>query len=113
MPAEGIIPLGDSGLRRDCLGFWEVFAQSIANIAPTGTPALVVPLAFAATGHLTWAAYTFATIALLLVAFQINQFAKRSATPGSLYIYVGQGMGATWGVITGWSQVIAYVVIGA
>lgn len=113
MPAEGIIPLGDSGLRRDCLGFWEVFAQSIANIAPTATPALVVPLAFAATGHLTWAAYTFATIALLLVAFQINQFAKRSATPGSLYIYVGQGMGATWGVITGWSQVIAYVVIGA
>ena len=113
MPAEGIIPLGDSGLRRNCLGFWEVFAQSIANIAPTATPALVVPLAFAAVGNLSWAAYTFVTIALLLVAYQINQFAKRSASPGSLYINVGQGMGATWGVITGWSQVIAYVVIGA
>ncbi len=113
MLKEGIIPLSDSGLRRDCLGFWEVFAQSVANIAPTATPALVVPLAFAAVGNATWACYTFATVALLLVTSQINQFAKRSASPGSLYIYVGQGMGPTWAVITGWSQVIAYVVIGA
>ncbi|MDQ6780249.1 MAG: APC family permease, partial [Candidatus Eremiobacteraeota bacterium] len=50
--------------------------------------------------------------ALLLVTFQINQFARRSASPGSLYRYVGQGLGPSWGVITGWSQVIAYVVIG-
>jgi len=113
MPLEGIIPASDSGLRRNCLGFWEVFAQSIANIAPTATPALIVPLAFAATGNLTWASYSFATIALLLVSYQINQFAKRSSSPGSLYVYVGQGMGPAWGVITGWSQVIAYVVIGA
>lgn len=113
MPSEGIIPAGGSGLRRDCLGFWEVFAQSIANIAPTATPALVIPLAFAVVGNLTWAIYVFATVALLLVTYQINQFARRSASPGSLYMYVGQGLGPSWGVITGWSQVIAYVVIGA
>jgi len=113
MPSEGSIPAGGSGLRRDCLGFWEVFAQSIANIAPTATPALVIPLAFAVVGNMTWAIYVFATVALLLVTYQINQFARRSASPGSLYMYVGKGLGPSWGVITGWSQVIAYVVIGA
>ncbi|MBC5804635.1 MAG: APC family permease [Candidatus Eremiobacter antarcticus] len=112
MPNEGLVPLAPTGLRREVLGFWEVVAQSVANIAPSATPALIVPLAVAATGNATWLAYVFATTALLLVTFHINQFAKRSSSPGSLYTYVAKGLGPTWGVITGWCLVIAYLIIG-
>jgi amino acid transporter len=102
----------ESGLRRDCLSFMEVVAQSVANIAPTATPALIIPVVFASAGNGLWIAYAFATIALLLVTYHINQFARRSASPGALYTFVAMGMGPTWGVISGWSLVIAYLVTG-
>ena len=108
--------LGDSaqrGLRRNCLSFWEVVAQSVANIAPVATPALIIPLVYSSSLAGTWLAYLLATIAMLLVTYHINQFARRSSSPGALYTYVSQGLGPTWGVISGWSLVIAYLATGA
>lgn len=101
-----------SGLRRDCLSFMEVVAQSLANIAPSATPALIIPVVYASAGNGTWLAYAFATGALLVVTYHINQFARRSASPGALYTFVAQGMGPLWGVVSGWSLVIAYLVTG-
>ena len=112
MPFESIISVADSGLRRNVLSFWEVTAQSVANIAPSATPALVIPLVFASAGNASWLYYAFATIALMFVAYNVNQFAKRSASPGSLYLFVSQGLGPAWGVITGWSAVISYLIVG-
>src|SRR5690348_8258316 len=115
MPLERspeLIAAHPGGLRRDCLSFMEVVAQSVANIAPSATPALIVPVVFASAGHGSWIAYAFATIALLLVTYHINQFARRSASPGALYTFVAQGLGPTWGVISGWSLVIAYLLTG-
>jgi len=113
MPLERAAgPEHPPGLRRDCLSFLEVVAQSVANIAPTATPALIIPGVFAAAGSGAWEAYAFATVALLLVTYHINQFARRSASPGALYTFVGQGMGPRWAVISGWSLVVAYIVTG-
>ena len=104
--------MSTSGLRRNYLAFWHIAAQSVANIAPSATPALVLPLIFGITGNGSWLAYVFSTIALVLVALNVNQFTRRSVSPGSLYTFVGQGLGPTWGVISGWSMVIAYLIIG-
>ena len=113
MPLERAAgPEHTPGLRRDCLSFAEVVAQSVANIAPSATPALIVPGVFAASGNGSWEAYAFATVALLLVTYHINQFARRSASPGALYTFVGQGMGPSWAVISGWSLVVAYLLTG-
>lgn len=113
MPLEQAAgPEHRGGLRRDCLSFVEVVAQSVANIAPTATPALIIPGVFAAAGNGAWEAYAFATVALLLVTYHINQFARRSASPGALYTFVGQGLGPTWAVVSGWSLVVAYIVTG-
>jgi amino acid transporter len=101
------------GLKRDYLSFSEVVAQSVANIAPSATPAFIAPLVSANAGNGTWLVYVFATIALVLVTYHINQFARRSASPGALYVFVGKGMGPGWGVITGWSLVIAYLLTAA
>lgn len=100
----------ESGLRPECLSFIEVIAQSIANIAPTAGPAFGIPLVFAFAGNGTWLTYIFATIAVLLVGVHINQFAKRSASPGNLYIYVGDGLGKGAGFLSGWALIIAYLL---
>ena len=113
MIKEGLLPVHQAGLRRNCLSFIEVVAQSVANIAPSATPALIIPAVFSITGQGVWFTYAFSTVALLFVTYHINQFAKRSASPGALYTFVAQGMGPAWGVISGWSLVIAYLITGA
>ena len=98
-----------SGLRSECLSFPEVIAQSIANIAPTVTPTLNAALVFASAGTGTWFAFVIATVGLFFVCLNINQFARRSASPGSLYAYITRGLGPTAGVITGWALILAYL----
>ena len=98
-----------SGLRQQCLSFPEVLAQSVATIVPTATPSVNIALVFASAGNGTWLAYVIATIGLVLVSLNINQFARRSASPGSLYSYISRGLGPTAGVISGWSLFLAYL----
>ena len=100
------------GLRRDALNFTETLAQSIANIAPTATPAVNLQLVFASSGNGTWFTYLLATLGLLLIGVCINQFAKNTATPGSLYSYVTKGLGTTAGFVTGWALILAYLTTG-
>lgn len=102
--------ISNSGLRSEYLTPLEVLGQSIANIAPSATPALVIPLVFATAGNGTWLAYLFATIAIALVAANLNQFTRRSASPGSLYAYVAKGLGSNVGIIAGWALILAYIL---
>jgi amino acid transporter len=103
----------DGGLKRECLSFSQVIAQSVASIAPVATPTLIIPLVFANGQNGTWLAYLLASIAVLLVTYHVNQFARRGASSGALYTFVGKGLGPTWGVIAGWSLVLAYVFTGS
>lgn len=43
--------LSSSGLRSEYLTPLEVLGQSVANIAPSATPAFVIPLVFATAGN--------------------------------------------------------------
>jgi amino acid transporter len=99
-----------SGLRGSYLSSVEVLAQSIASIAPSATPALVIPLVYGFAGNGTWLTYLFATIATILVAANLNQFTKRSASPGNLYAFIVKGLGTDIGVISGWALVLAYLL---
>src|SRR5271156_1846313 len=103
--------VGDSSaprLRPHALGFPPLLAQSVALISPTMTAVLIIALAFADAGQGTWAAYLFGTIMLLFVVLGLNQFAKRSATAGSMYAYTAKALGAAAGVLSGWSLIWAY-----
>ncbi|HTJ28784.1 MAG TPA: APC family permease [Candidatus Limnocylindria bacterium] len=99
-------------LRAHCLNFWEVLAQAIALISPTMTAALIVPLMYGTTGNASWLAYAFGTIMLLFVAFNLNQFARRSSHTGSMFLYSVAGLGPTTGGLAGWCLIWAYVFIG-
>ncbi len=99
-------------LRKDCLGFSGLTAMAIALISPTMTAALIVPLMYSNAGNASWLAYLFGTIMLLFVALNLNQFAKRSTSAGSMYAYTVMGLGTTLGNLSGWCLVWAYLFIG-
>jgi amino acid transporter len=99
-------------LKPACLNFAELLAQNIALISPTMTAALIVPLMFGNSGNLSWLSYLVGTIMLMFVAFNLNQFARRSTGSGSMYTYTSMGLGPTFGSMTGWCLMWAYLFIG-
>jgi amino acid transporter len=70
---------------------------------------MTVPLVFALAGQGAAIAFLISTLGVLLVALNVNQFARRSASPGSLYTYITDHMHPRWGVLAGWALLIAYV----
>ena len=99
-------------LKHDALNFWEVLAQAIALISPSMTAALIVPLMFGTAGTAGWLCYLFGTIMLLFVALNLNQFAKRYTSAGSMYEYTVKGLGPRLGGVSGWCLIWAYKFIG-
>jgi amino acid transporter len=97
------------GLKSASLSPLETLAQSVAVIAPTGAPVMTIPLVFALAGQGAAIAFLISTVGVLLVALNINQFAKMSSSPGSLYTYITDHMHPRWGVLAGWALLIAYV----
>ena len=102
----------ESRLKPHCLNFMDVLAQNIAVISPTMTAALIIPLMYSNTGAMSWLSYAVGTVMLLFVAFNLNQFAKRSAGTGSMYSYASLGLGPSPGSMTGWCLIWAYLFIG-
>jgi amino acid transporter len=99
-------------LKPACLNFAELLAQNIALISPTMTAALIVPLMFSNSGNLSWLSYLVGTVMLMFVAFNLNQFAKRSTGAGSMYTYTSMGLGPTFGSMSGWCLMWSYLFIG-
>lgn len=99
-------------LHRDCLPYPEVLAQSVAVIAPSTVPAAIVGLIFATAGNGTWLSFLLGMLGMTLIGVCINQFARRSASPGSLYTYIVQGLGPTPGILGGWALMFGYTLTG-
>ncbi len=107
-----MIAESSTSLRAHCLNFWTLLAQNVALISPTMTAVLIVPLMFGTSGNASWLAYAFGTVMLLLVAANLNQFAKRSSHTGSMFLYSVAGLGPTAGGLAGWCLIWAYMFIG-
>ena len=99
------------GLRTNVAGLPRSSPSRSPLISPTMTAVLIIPLAFASAGQGTWLAYAFGTVMLLFVVFCLNQFAKRTDTAGSMYIYTGKGLGPSAGVFSGWTLIWSYFFI--
>ena len=82
-------------------------------LGPTMTPVLIVPLVFASSGNAGWLAYVFGTIMLLFVALNLREFARRSATAGSLYTYAQRAFGARGSMLAGVCLLWAYAFVCA
>src|ERR1700683_1769304 len=64
------------GLKSGSLSPSETLAQSVALIAPTGAPVMTIPLVFGLAGQGCAMAFLISTITVLLVALNVNQFAR-------------------------------------
>src|SRR5580658_9880631 len=103
--------MSQSRLKPNCLNFYELLAQAVALISPTMTAALIIPVMYSNTGDWSWLSYALGTVMLLFVAFNLNQFARRSTMSGSMYAYICRGLGLTSGAVGGWSLIWAYMGI--
>jgi amino acid transporter len=101
-----------AGLKAQCLSYVEVLAQSVSVIAPSTVPAAVLGLIYASAGNGTWLSFLFGMLGLVLVSFNINEFARRSASAGSLYSYIVKGLGSTAGVLGGCALLFGYILTG-
>lgn len=101
------------GLRRNYLNLPELIAQSIGLVGVSGGIGVLIPAVYGTAGNGTWLAYVVAIVALLFASWSITTFARDSASPGALYTYVSLGIGPIWGVICGWSLLIAYGISAA
>ena len=99
-------------LKRACLSYSEVLAQSVSVIAPSTVPAAVIGLIYARAGNATWLSLLLGMMGLVLVSFNVNQFARRSASPGSLYSYIARGLSPSSGVLGGWALLFGYTLTG-
>ncbi len=97
------------GLPRNTLSGLQTLAQSISGIAPTAGPALLIPAIFATAGNGAWLSYSFATVAVCLVALNVNGFASRSSSAGSLYAYATSVFPGPFGQLAAWGLLFAYI----
>src|SRR5215831_3352601 len=98
-----------AGLRGDSLSFTETIGQSIANVAPTLTPALNISVVVALAGTGAWLSYVIATVGLFFVASNIGVLARRHPLAGSYFVYIGRALGPLAGMLAGWSMSAAYL----
>jgi amino acid transporter len=98
-----------SELRKDSLSFIETLGQSVANVSPTLTPALSIAVVAGAAGVGSWFVYLLATIAMLVVGYNIGRLAQKIPAAGSFFLYVSRTLGPSWGLLSGWSMLFAYL----
>lgn len=96
-------------LRSDRLTFIEAIGQSVANVSPTLTPAVAVAVVAATAGTASWLVYVLATIALVVVGYNVGKLAGKISAAGSFFIYIGRGLGPRAGMLAGWAMLAAYV----
>ena len=77
-------------LKHGTLTMIESLGQSIANIAPTLTPALNVAVVAGLAGVGSWISYLISTIGLLFVGASIATLAKRHPLSGSYFVYIAE-----------------------
>jgi amino acid transporter len=103
---------GATTLRRNTLNTPEVFAQSVANMSPTGAMALLPLLVFATAGNGTWLSFAIAIVLMVFVGYCAAQFSRRANSAGSFYVWVTQGLGPGAGHTAGWALQLGYVATG-
>jgi amino acid transporter len=96
-------------LRHSTLSQVESLGQSIANIAPTLTPALNMAVVAKLAGAGSWLSYLIATLGMMFVAANIGALARRHPQAGSYFIYIGRTFGPFAGAMSGWSMIAAYL----
>lgn len=96
-------------LKKDHLSFVETLGQSVANVAPTFMPAVMIATVAGIAGTASWLVYALATVSLTFVALNVARLAGRYAAAGSFFVYISRTMGPMAGMLAGWALISAYL----
>src|ERR1700712_1043117 len=96
-------------LKQSNLTIVEAIGQSVCSLSPTFTPALAVAVVGGMAGSVGWLVYLLATISLVIVGINIGKLAKRIPAAGSFFLYVSRTLGPSWGLLSGWAMLAAYL----
>jgi amino acid transporter len=108
--AGRVLPSAEAtGLERDALGYWGVFAQGLAAAAPSVAVATVPFSLFVAAGKGAAWAVIVGLVIVVLIATTISFQAKRTVSSGSLGTYTGNGLGSGFAYAAGFSLLIGYI----
>jgi amino acid transporter len=89
---------------RDLAAYGLIFMVPIAPMAIYGS-------VFSASGGMVVLAYAIGMVALMFTAFSYAQMVKAFPLSGSVYNYVGRGIGAPFGFLAGWAIMIDYILV--
>lgn len=89
---------------RDLLAYGLIFMVPIAPMAIFGA-------VFSASGGMVVFAYAIGMAALVFTAFSYSQMVKAFPLSGSVYNYVGRGIGAPFGFLAGWAIMLDYILV--
>ncbi|MEJ3750606.1 APC family permease [Actinomycetes bacterium KLBMP 9797] len=89
---------------RDLLAYGLIFMVPIAPMAIFGA-------VFSASGGMVVLAYAIGAVALIFTAFSYSQMVKAFPLSGSVYNYVGRGIGAPVGFLAGWAIMLDYILV--
>jgi amino acid transporter len=109
---EDLRPEPQTALRGNYLSALENIAQGLGALAPAGTIGILIPILIGKTGNASWLLLLVTLSAVVLVALNINVFAGRFSSAGSLSAFARAGLGRTGGITAGWTYVVA-LTIGA
>ncbi|MEV4199356.1 APC family permease [Micromonospora globbae] len=89
---------------RDLLAYGLIFMVPIAPMAIFGA-------VFSVSGGMVVMAYAIGMVALVFTAFSYSQMVKAFPLSGSVYNYVGRGIGAPVGFLAGWAVMLDYILV--
>ncbi len=89
---------------RDLLAYGLIFMVPIAPMAIFGA-------VFSASGGMVVLAYVIGMVALVFTAFSYSRMVNAFPLSGSVYNYVGRGIGAPFGFVAGWAIMLDYILV--
>ena len=109
-PVEELQRFGYQQELRRALRFRDLLAYGLIFMVPIA-PMAIFGAVFSASGGMVVTAYAIGVLALVFTAFSYSQMVRAFPLSGSVYNYVGRGIGAPVGFIAGWAIMLDYVLV--
>jgi amino acid transporter len=109
-PVEELQRFGYQQELRRALRFRDLLAYGLIFMVPIA-PMAIFGAVFSASGGMVVLAYAIGVVALVFTAFSYSQMVKAFPLSGSVYNYVGRGIGAPVGFVAGWAIMLDYILV--
>ena len=109
-PADDLNRFGYKQELKRVLGTPQLAAYGLNFMLPIA-PMAIFGAVFAASAGMVVLAYLIGLVALMFTAFSYAQMVKAFPLSGSVYNYVGRGIGAPFGFLAGWAIMLDYLLV--